>query len=201
MEINIKPQHMKKILISTLIVLLAIPALNAQFTKIGAGTGFSSGYLFHGMDYDYNKSGHFFGSLKGIYEITVPIHVSPSFTFFVPHVYKEFDAKYTVNTMMFDINGHYVFNSLDRFEFYGLAGLDIMLAWKKEKWENMTYKESDNALGLNIGLGSYMKITEQFDIYAEIKYLLTKKDYSQFMLNAGVLINLDWLIKHEDTGM
>jgi hypothetical protein len=44
-----------------------------------------------------------------------------------------------------------------------------------------------------------MKLTEQFDIYAEAKYILGK--YDQFMLNAGILINLDWLIKHENTEM
>jgi hypothetical protein len=190
---------MKKLLISMFVVILAIPVLNAQFTKIGGGTGFTTGYLFHEMDWEYNKSGHFFGSLKGIYEITVPIHISPSFTFFIPHVYKDLNNKTTVNTMIFDINGHYVFNSLDRFEFYGLAGLDILLAWKKAKYPSFTDKESDNALGLNLGVGSYMKLTEQFDIYAEAKYILGK--YDQFMLNAGILINLDWLIKHENTEM
>jgi opacity protein-like surface antigen len=104
--------------------------------------------------------------------------------------------------MMFDINGHYVFNSLDKFEFYGLAGLDILLAWKKDKYTGTTsgsIKESDNAIGLNLGLGSYMKLTEQFDLYMEAKYLVSK--YDQFMINVGILINIDWLIKHENTGL
>jgi opacity protein-like surface antigen len=180
-----------------MIIIITGQAMKAQFTKVGGGTGFTTGYLFHGMDYDYNKSGHFFASLKGIYELNLPVHISPSFTFFIPHVYKEFDYKYTVNTMMFDINGHYVFNSLDRFEFYGLAGLDILLAWKRQKFDTEVFKESDNAFGLNLGAGTYIKITDQFDIYAEAKYLLTKKDYRQFMLNAGVLVNIDWLKKHE----
>ncbi len=190
---------MKKLLLSMLIILPGVQILNAQFTKIGGGTGFTSGYNFHEMDWEYNKSGHFFGSLKGIYEISVPVHISPSLTFFVPHVYKDLNQKTTVSTMMVDINGHYVFNSLDRFEFYGLAGLDILLAWKKAKNPSYTDKESDNALGLNLGVGSYMKITEQFDIYAEAKYILSK--YNQFMINAGILINIDWLSKHEDTGL
>jgi len=141
--------------------------------------------------------------VKSIYEINVPLHISPSITFFIPHVYKEFEEKVTVNTLMFDINGHYVFNSLDKFEFYGLAGLDIMLAWKRTKYpETDPYKESDNGLGLNLGVGSYMKITEQFDLYFEGKYLLSlgTTKYSQLMLNAGALINIDWLKKHEDTG-
>jgi len=189
---------MRRFLLVLLVMFAAIPAAKSQFTKIGGGTGFTTGYHFHEMDWDYNKSGHVFASLKGIYEITVPIHISPSITFFIPHVYKEFEYKYTVNTLMFDINGHYIFNSLDKFEFYGLAGLDILLAWKREKYASELFKESDNALGLNLGVGSYMKLTEQFDLYVEAKYILSK--YDQFMLNVGALINIDWLKKHEDTG-
>jgi outer membrane protein X len=102
--------------------------------------------------------------------------------------------------MMFDINGHYVFNSLDKFEFYGLTGLDVLLAWKNDKYAGSpAQKESDNALGLNLGLGSYMKLTNQFDLYLEAKYIFSK--YHQFMLNAGILINIDWLKKHEETGI
>jgi hypothetical protein len=174
--------------------------LNGQFTKLGGGLGFTSGYYFHEMKYDYNKSGHFLGSLKGIYELSLPVHISPSISFFVPHVFKEMNSKYTVSTMMIDVNGHYVFNELDKFEFYGLAGLDIMLAWKKEKYLDEVYKEKDNALGLNVGVGTYMKITEMLDFYAEGKYLWNNK-YNQFMLNAGVLFNIDWMKKNEKQGI
>jgi len=193
---------MKKALISLMVILSSVSYLNAQFTKAGGGTGFTTGYLFHEMDYDYNKSGNIFASLKGIYEITVPIHVSPSFTMFIPHIYKQFDSRITVNTMMFDINGHYVFNSLDKMEFYALAGIDVLFAFKRTKYIGTTsevFKEDDNSFGLNIGAGTYFKLTEQFDIYGEAKYLLSK--YSQFMLNVGVLVNIDWLIKHENTGL
>lgn len=191
---------MKKVLLSLSIILLTVLTLNAQFTKIGGGLGFTSGYPFHQMSWDYNKSGNLNLSVKGIYELSLPFHLSPSFTYFIPHVWKEQTSKITVSTMMFDINGHYVFNSLDKFEFYGLAGLDILLAWKKDKYTGTTsetFKESDNAIGLNLGLGSYMKLTEQFDLYMEAKYLVSK--YDQFMINVGVLINIDWLIKHENT--
>jgi hypothetical protein len=186
-----------------LLILLSIASTlitKAQFTKLGGGLGLTSGYYFHEMEYDYNKSGHFLGSLKGIYEVSLPVHISPSISFFFPHVYKEMDSKYTVNTMMIDVNGHYVFNSLDKFEFYGLAGLNIMLAWKKEKYLEQVYKEKDNALGLNIGIGTYMKMTEMLDIYAEGKYLWNNK-YNQFMLNAGVLFNIDWMKKNEKQGI
>lgn len=190
---------MKKILVGLLMVTLAVTTLNAQFTKVGGGLAFSSGFKFHNMDYESNQSGHFAAFVKSIYEITLPIHVSPSYTVFFPHITKDLNGKTIVSSMMFDINGHYVFNSLDQFEFYGLAGFDVLLAWKKDKYPSGSFKESDNALGLNIGAGTYMKLTEQFDLCGEVKYIISK--YDQFIVNVGVLINLDWLIKHEKEGM
>jgi hypothetical protein len=193
---------MKKNLLLILVVLMALPALNAQFSGVGGGLAFSSGYHFHDINFVGNKSGNLALSLKGIYKISVPIEVSPSFTFFYPHVWKDVNEKEIITTMMLDVNGHYIFNSLDKFEFYGLAGLDVLLAWNNTKYAGAaaaTYKESDNAIGLNIGAGSYMKLTNQFDLYLEAKYIVSK--YNQFMLNAGILINIDWLKKHEDTGI
>lgn len=193
---------MKKLLLLLLVAVIAFPAVNAQFTKVGGGLTFSSGYHFHDVNYDGNKSGNLALSLKGIYKINVPIQIAPSFTFFFPHVFKDINEKETITTMMFDVNGHYVFNSLDKFEFYGLAGLDILLAWNTTRYSGVgaaTYNESDNALGLNLGAGSCMKLTDQFDLYLEAKYIVSK--YGQFMLNAGILINIDWLKKHENTGI
>jgi opacity protein-like surface antigen len=201
---------MKKLYIFLVIIFISVSVTQAQFTKIGGGLGFTTGYLFHKMDYTYNKSGNFNIFAKGIYEISLPVHISPSVTFFLPHVWKQGDinssSRVTVSTLMFDLNGHYVFNSLDRFEFYGLAGLDIMLAWKKDVMKivgtapiTQTTKEKDNAIGLNIGAGSYVKLTEQIDLNIEAKYLVSK--YHQFMFNAGVLINLQWLTKNENQGI
>jgi hypothetical protein len=80
----------------------------------------------------------------------------------------------------------------------------VLLARKKDVFKmtsggSSTTKENDNAIGLNLGLGTYMKITEQLDLFVEAKYILSK--YDQFMLNAGVLINLDWLKKNENPGI
>ena len=201
-----KPNLMKRSFLIILVLIISFSAVNAQFTKIGGGAGFTTGYHFHDMNYDYNKSGMFNLYLNGIYELNLPIHIAPSLTFFIPHVWKFSDIaseeKVTVTTLMVDINGHFVFNSLDRFEFYGLAGVDILLAWKKDVSKivgtqpiTQTYKESDNALGLNLGLGTYIKLTDQVDLNLEAKYLVSH--YHQFMFNAGVLVNLQYIIKHK----
>ena len=195
---------MKKIYLTLLALVMTLAVANAQFTKLGGGLGFTTGYIFHNMDYDYNKSGNLNIFAKGIYELSLPIHFSPSITY-MPHLYKDpaGEFKTFISTLMFDINGHYVFNSLDRMEFYGLAGIDVLLAFKKDVSSiagaaDEVFKEKDNAFGLNIGAGSYIKLTEQMDLSVEAKYLLSKIGYRQFMINAGVLLNLQWLNKNEN---
>lgn len=197
---------MKKPFLILLLLILAITAVNSQFTKIGGGLAASTGFHFNNESGTDHRSGILGASLKGIYEITLPIHISPSFTFMIPHITKtEFvtgpESSVRVSSMMVDINGHYVFNSLSRFEFYALTGLDINFAsirWKSV-FNGETFKsgESDNVIGLNLGAGTYFKLTDQFDLYGEAKYILSR--YDHFIFNLGVLINLDWLIKHENT--
>lgn len=190
---------MKKFILVLGLTISVFGAANAQFTKIGGGLALSSGFPFHQMDYPENRSGIMAVSFKGIYEISVPLHISPSFAFFYPNITKFQFEKVTVSSMMFDINGHYVFNSLDKYEFYGIAGLDILLAKKKNDYEaSVDYVESENVLGLNIGIGTYMKITETMDIYGEGKYVFNNK-YNQFMLNVGLLLNIDWMKKNENS--
>jgi opacity protein-like surface antigen len=197
---------MKKILIIILLTAASLPAAYTQFTKVGAGLNYGTGYHYNnatGINAGLYRSPFAGIFLKGIYELNLPVHISPSFAYFLPrkNSYRPAVANIPettrVSTMMFDLNGHYVFNSLDRFEFYALAGLDITFAHMKWLVDNSGY--SDNAFGLNLGAGTYIKLTDQFDLACEAKYLLSK--YDQFMVNVGVLINIDWLIKHENTGI
>ena len=109
----------------------AFSVVNAQFTKIGGG-----------LDFDLRVSNFINGLLLGIKaEILLSrlkVFIKSMFLFrFLPHLLFYFlmyikmpdgYEKDTVTSMMFDINGHYVFNSLDRFEFYGLAGFNILFA-------------------------------------------------------------------------
>lgn len=198
---------MKKIFTLLLVVFITLQAVNGQFTKAGGGFGFTTGFPFHQQTWESNQSSNFDLFAKGIYEISVPLHVSPSFTWFIPNITKSSqtsgEEKYVVSGLMFDLNGHYVFNSLDRFEFFGLAGLDILLAKRKfvSNFDNIEFKEveKDNAIGLNLGVGSYIKVTNQFDLFVEAKYLVSK--YDQFMLNAGILLNLQWMSRNENPGL
>jgi opacity protein-like surface antigen len=192
---------MKKFIVTFIFFISVLMVSKAQFTKIGGGLTYGTGFHFKNEtsstleDLHKGPSAGIF--LTGIYELNLPFHIAPSFSYLIPRTNKTtepFGTDTRVSAMMFDVNAHYVFNSLDQFEFYGLAGLDITFA--KIKWLGTTSSGTDNALGLNLGAGTYMKITEQFDIYGEAKYIFSK--YGQFMLNVGVLINIDWLKKNEN---
>jgi opacity protein-like surface antigen len=196
---------MRKFFITILFVIALMESANGQFTKIGGGMAYGTGFRFSnessGFLSDLNRSPFAAIFVNGIYEINLPFHIAPSFTFFLPRTNESVSAtnaqKTRVSEMMLDVNGHYVFNSLDRIEFYGLAGMNI--TFTNIKWINTTSSGSDNAFGLNLGAGTYVKVTEKFDIYAEAKYILSK--YDQVVVNLGVLLNIDWMKKHEDTGM
>jgi outer membrane immunogenic protein len=196
---------MRKITFTIAFIISGLSLVSGQFTKAGGGLTYGTGFHFNnenaGFEADLHRSPFAGISLKGIYELKLPFHISPSFTYFIPRTNSAFtgfnEQKTRVSTMMFDLNGHYVFNSLDRFEFYGLGGLDITFA--RLKWLNTSSSGSDNAIGLNIGAGTYMKFTEQFDLFGEIKYIISK--YNQLVVNVGVLINIDWLKKNESPGV
>lgn len=199
---------MRKLSALFLIMLLAAATMNAQFTKIGGGLAGGSGIAWNNeMDEKSHRTGYPAVRFDGIYEISVPLHLQPSFTVYMPRITKTsmgtFSERQIVSCMMFDADAHYVFNSLDKMEFYGLAGLNVTfigMKWVTDYDGTVSKsKDTDNAFGLNIGAGTYFKLTEQFDIQGEIKYILGK--YDQLLVNVGVLINLDWLIKHENTGL
>jgi opacity protein-like surface antigen len=195
---------MKKLLLIMVVAVTALPGLQAQPVMLGGGLTFSSGYHFHNLSSDGSRSSNLGITFKHAHKINVPLEFSPTFTFFRPRVYKDATTKEIVTTMMIDIDLHYKFNALDRFEFYGLAGPDLIVAWNKTTVTfatngSTTTREKDGGLGLNIGAGSYMKLSNQFDLYLEAKYVISK--YDQFVVNAGILINIDWLKKHENTGI
>jgi hypothetical protein len=191
---------MKKILFILTLSILCTTIIEAQFTKAGGGLAVGTGAYYNDATGDLShKTGNPAITFRGIYEFSLPFHISPSINIFLPRVTSYFEEKRIISAFLFDIDAHYVFNSLDRFEFYGLGGLNITVLKSKYKYDypdSEPYASTESALGLNIGAGSYMKMTEQLDVFAELKYILSSR--CQFMLTAGVLLNIDWLRKNEN---
>lgn len=190
---------MKKSSILLIAILLTNSALQAQMTVAGGGFGYTTGYSFRNQDIDASKSNPVYIFFKGIVDTKSPLKIAPSFTYFLPTVTNEESAdqevKTTLTTLMLDVNGHYNFVSSEKIDLYGMAGFDIMIAWRKEVL-NVTYPtpftdrytESDNAIGLNIGAGGIWKISDKAAFLLEAKYLLSK--YDQIMVSFGLLLGL-----------
>jgi len=196
---------MKKLIVAFTLFIFALTMANGQFTKFGGGLGINSGFQFNNEDGSDHKTGNPLIFLTGIYKLSLPVHIAPSVNIYIPNItkYEAFSEKYSVRSLSFDLNGHYVFNSLDRFEFYGLAGLNLLLLNRKSTYEGpdmpepQVYKDNDNALGLNIGAGSYIKLRETFDLFVELKGIVSSQ--FQFVATGGILLNIDWMKKNENS--
>ena len=189
---------MKKLILTFFLMFAVMVIVNGQFTKIGGGIALSSGFRFHDQLMTGNRSSTIAVSFKGIYKISEPFQISPSFGFFLPHATSEQSSKQTVSSMMFDINGNFILNPSGSIEFYGLAGIDILFTSDKySSGGSPSNKETDNALGLNLGIGTCLKISEKLGIYGEAKYIFND-NYNQFIINAGALLNINLTKKHEN---
>ena len=189
---------MKKLIVTFLLMLVVMTVISGQFTKIGGGIALSSGFRFHDQLMTGNSSGPVAVSFKSIYKVSEPFEISPSFGFILPHVRSEQSSKQTVSSLMFDLNGHYILNPSGWIDFYGLAGIDILfISDKYSSGGTPSNKETDNALGLNVGIGTCLKIGDKFGVYGEAKYIFNNK-YNQFMINAGALLNINLSKKHEN---
>ena len=114
---------MKKIIFSLALCVILIPCSLGQFSRIGAGAAYNYEVFFHGsLDDDKLLSPIFF--LTGIYEINLPFQLSPSINAYFPNVVKieevDYSYKWVTTGFSFDIDGHYVINSFDRLEVFGL---------------------------------------------------------------------------------
>ncbi|HKL67877.1 MAG TPA: outer membrane beta-barrel protein [Bacteroidales bacterium] len=200
---------MKKTILCLSALLLTGLAVNAQLTKVGGSLSYNTGYYYNLESHPEKPKDHKTGnpviSLTGIYEISLPVHFKPSLNIYMPRItkedYFEGSSKRVISAFSLDLDGHYVFNSLDRFEFYGLAGANILWVKMKTKEEfpgsdSMTFSGNNTSLGLNLGVGSYFRLKDEFDLFFELKAIIASQ--VRFAGTAGILLNVDWMKKHEN---
>jgi len=197
---------MKKIILATTLIALLIPTANAQFTKIGGGLGYNYDYHFNNEQFSDHKLKNPILFFTGIYEINLPFHLSPSINIYFPNIYKDepfagYEYRQVTTGFSLDVNAHYVFNALDRCELYALTGINILYARRKiveKDLGEIIFEDSQGstAFGANVGIGSYFKVREQFDLFVELKAILASQ--IQFVGTAGILLNIDWLKKNEE---
>jgi hypothetical protein len=162
---------MKNKFLALVVVLVSFIGLNAnaQF-KVGGGLAYAT---------DINGLGF---SLNGTYAFTDQIEAAPSFTYYFKKDY--------VSWWSIDLAGHYNFISDDSKALYGLAGLEI-LGVKVEIPSFGGYgggSASDSKIGLVLGGGGRMSLTDKLAGFGELKLGIVDGSYIGF--NFGVLYSL-----------
>jgi opacity protein-like surface antigen len=192
---------MKKLYVLLSILVITFSLASGQLTKIGGGLNWGTGFHYinqtSGTDQDLYRSPFAGIYLKAVFDTKSPVQISPSFAFFIPRNNSVPDIGSTsrttkLNEIMFDLNGHYVFFSPDYLKVYGLTGFDITLATIKGSDPSFS-SGVDNALGINLGAGLSLKITDHIDFNSEAKFIAGK--YHQILIYAGVLVDFGFLKK------
>lgn len=159
---------MKKTVLLLIAVTLSISSY-AQF-RAGLGLTFATDISTAGIE------------LTGVYEITDQWEGAAAFTFFF--------KKDNVSWKVLDLEGHYIFHSMDKFDFFGVAGLSFNF-WKMKFPESNfggiiipESTESGTEVGFNIGAGAKYNLSEQLSIVPELKVTLMDGSYVRFGVTA-----------------
>ena len=181
-------QKMKKLIIVFALVLTTSMVSFAQDSKFMAGGGLSYATKIENIGLN----------IKGLYLIDETWEAAGGFTYF-------FKKNYTTWSAL-DFDGHYILSNTDGMSLYALAGLNF--TFFKFEMDNALgglsglgdmgdeygdYNNYANALtssaeitgsdvGVNIGIGGRMPLSDKLFLTGEIKYTLGGANY----LNAGV---------------
>lgn len=163
---------MRKVLLSTAVLVLFVFAANAQDLDLKGGFGYAM---------QSEKLGLNIGAKYGI---TSEIDAEAGFTFFVPETGTVGGVDYRYGLWMFDVNGHYNFGINSDFYAYPLLGFNV--TGTRDKRGNN--KSSNTELGLNIGGGAVYEITSALGAFVELKYITGQ--YDQGMFGFGIYYDL-----------
>lgn len=114
------------------------------------------------------------------------LSISPSFIYYLPKTY----GIIKTNWLEFNANANYYFVRDDKFDFFGLGGLNyssISVKYDGPVFEGLGIKgsTSDGRFGLNLGAGANMKLSnDNITPFAELKYVII--DGGQLVIAAGV---------------
>ena len=138
-------------------------------------------------------------SLKANKTIMDQIEGSASINIFLPNgngvnsLIGDFTAR--TNMWSFNADGHYIISISDKVDVYGLAGINISIVRIKTSYTNSILFGSSNGsattdtnIGLNIGGGAKMVLTDKLTGFGEAKYVLS--DFDQAVIIVGVLLTL-----------
>ena len=160
----------KSLLAGCLLLVVGLLSSPTQAQNESSGVRFGAG-LVYGDQID--EAGFTINALFGIDD---KLSIQPSFMYY-----------FTGNNITYwELNGdlHYGFHATETVNLYAVGGLSFVHFGFEEVIAGNRVQLDDEALGLNIGIGSDFVIDSKLLPFAELKY--TIGDYDQLVLTAGV---------------
>ena len=182
---------MKKRIVNTILILILPMAGFSQFTHLGLEAAYSSQVKEPGF------------GIQGILRVNDEIKLTPNALYYLPHKITTSLGWQEYKWWMVNLDGNYVIIDQGIFEGYGIMGLNFTnIAAERDETElgqRFTDKVSKQKLGLNVGAGVRLNISDRIVPFGELRYTLgSKVDFpdfeevstSQFGIFAGILIRI-----------
>jgi len=172
---------MKKFVLKISLITLFVGALfintsNAQPINIGGGLVIGTSYPHFGLKVN---------GTYGMDFLLENLSASAAFTYFIPST----PVNTTYSRWDIDIDGHYKFYTMNKFDFYALAGINISnYSYKIDYASIPDEKYSKTKPGLNVGAGALFGISDNIKAFGEFKYIMGINDQAE--ITVGVLFAL-----------
>ena len=193
---------MRKILILVISILPLTNTIFSQNIEVGGGGFYGTGFnyrtdSFSGSGADNYESGNIGFFIKGGYGLAPQTKIVLTCLYTLPKSTEgsiaDVDYRHTVGSGMADLDLNYAIFGGGSLNLYGIGGLNLHFVGYQyredyidnDSGEEVTFKtkQSDNTMGLNIGVGALTKIGENISMFAETKYIISY--YGQFLFSVG----------------
>ena len=178
---------MKKTFTALLFLSVFHICIYGQFTHIGIAGGYGTSIKEPGF------------GLYGMYTINEQIKITPNLMYYLPHEITTNDGTQTFSWWTVNLDGNYVILDREAFQAYGVMGFSLIyLEGDRDEQPNFQYKDHFYKMGLNVGAGIRLPISDKVAPFAEVKMTLGDKvvfDYrkvstTQLVIKAGILIRI-----------
>lgn len=122
------------------------------------------------------------------YNVTKPVRLEGSFTYFLPKDRGIISIKTSLSMWDLSVTGHYLFDMDEKFVLYPLAGIGILgcISSMESDLDEYNYSDSSTEFGVNLGGGIDFKLSETLILNGQIKYFLVS-DWNRLIISAGVV--------------
>jgi outer membrane protein X len=171
---------MKSIFRKVAVIAIAVMAISMASNAQEVGDQAVGGSLVLGSRNSYTNYGI---GARYLYNITSPIRLDGSFTYFLKKNY--------ISMWDLSVNAHWLFPVADKTTVYPLAGLGVFgssVNIPKTEVAGITIGGSSSAsdLAFNLGGGIDQKLTDVLTLNAELKYKIVDQG-SRFLISAGII--------------